>query len=184
MSRWRLRKIRFSWPTVLWVTVLWVLLWGDLSWGNVAAGVVIGVVVPALLPLPAVLYHGKVRPGRVLVLVAYFIRDLVVSSFQVALIALSFGHRPHGAVIGVQLRSASDLYLTLTAELSTLIPGSIVVEALRRNGMVYLHILDLEAMGGPDAVRRNILAVEERVLRALASDAELEQVGLQPGGRQ
>jgi multicomponent Na+:H+ antiporter subunit E len=179
MSRWRIRKLKITWPSVLWVTVLWVLLWGDLSPGNVIAGLLIGILVPALLPLPAVPYHGRVRPAKILTLAGHFIRDLWTASFQVAFLALNPKHKPHSAVIGVQLRGSSDLYLATTAELSTLIPGSVVVEALRRNGMVYLHVLDLEAMGGPDQVRRTVLSVEERVLRALASDAELDQAGLE-----
>ena len=56
-----------------------------------------------------------------------------------------------------------------------------VVEALRRNGVVYVHVLDLDRVGGVEAVRRNVLANEERVLKALASDEELEAAGLSVG---
>jgi multicomponent Na+:H+ antiporter subunit E len=81
-------------------------------------------------------------------------------------------------VIGVRLRSHSDLYLTVTAELASLVPGSLVIEAHRLTGMLYLHVLDAEAAGGVEAHRAAVLELEERVLRALASDAELERAGL------
>lgn len=181
----RLARARFSWVTVAWLTTVWVLLWGELSVGNVFSGAVIGAIVTAFLPLPAIGFHGKVRPLGVFRLVGRFIVDLTVASFQVAFLAFNPSHIPHGAVIGVHLRNESDLYLALTAVLSTLVPGTVVVEALRRNGMVYLHVLDLEMMGGSEKVRQDVLAIEERVLRALGSDQELEDagLGLRRGGR-
>jgi multicomponent Na+:H+ antiporter subunit E len=174
----RVGRVRIGWLTVLWLAVLWVLLWGELSVGNLLAGLVVGILVTVLLPLPAIGFRGRVRPLGVLRLVGHFVVDLVLASVQVALIALHPSRTPTGAVIGVHLRSESDLYLAFTAELSTLVPGSLVVEAHRRNGMLYLHVLDVESMGGIEAVRSGVLAIEERVLRALASDAELERAGL------
>jgi multicomponent Na+:H+ antiporter subunit E len=107
-----------------------------------------------------------------------FAADVVRASFEVSLIALRPGYVPHGAVIGVQLRSHSDLYLTLTAELSSLVPGSLVVEAHRLTGMLYLHVLDVRQSGGIEAARQAVLDQEERVLRAFASDEELAAAGL------
>ncbi|MGH8928864.1 MAG: Na+/H+ antiporter subunit E [Acidimicrobiia bacterium] len=168
----------FPWVSVLWLTALWVLLWGELSFGNVVAGLVIGTVAAVFFHLPSVDFHGRVRPLGALILIARFLADLVVASVQVAILALSPGRVPRGAVIRVHLRSESDLYLTLTAELSSLVPGSLVVEAFRQTGMLYVHILDVDAMGGIEKNRRHVLAVERRVLRALASDSELEHAGL------
>jgi len=60
------------------------------------------------------------------------------------------------------------------------VPGSIVVEAHRLTGTLYLHVLDVATAGGVEAARRSVLDQEERVLRAFASDAELEAAGLRP----
>ena len=81
-------------------------------------------------------------------------------------------------VIRVHLRSESDLYLTLTAQLTTLVPGSLVVEANRQTGVLYLHVLDVGIFGGIEKIRADTLGVEARVLRALASDEELSAAGL------
>ena len=104
--------------------------------------------------------------------------DVVRASIEVAVIALTPRCTPRGAVVGVQLRSHSDLYLTLTAELVSLVPGSLVVEAQRLTGMLYLHVLDLERSGGAEAVRAHVLAQEERLLRALASPDEQAAAGV------
>jgi len=175
----RRARTRIAWGTVVWLTVVWVLLWGDLTIGNVLAGVLIGLAVTTGLRMTPIAFHGHVRPLRVVALFARFAVDLVRASFEVSLLALRPRHTPRGAVIGVQLRSHSDLYLTMTAELCSLVPGSLVVEAHRLTGMLYLHVLDVEQSGGIEAARRSVLDQEARVLRAFASDAELAAAGLE-----
>jgi multicomponent Na+:H+ antiporter subunit E len=171
------RRLRLQWRTLLWLTVVWVLLWGDLSVGNVLAGLLIGAVVTTALPLPAIDAEGRVRPLRLAHLVGRFAVDVVVASVQVGVLA--FRPRPPlSAVIRVRLRTSSDLYLTLTAELCSLVPGSVVVEAHRLTRTLYLHVLDVGGPAGIETARRRVLEQEERVLRALASDAELAAAGL------
>lgn len=157
--------------TLLWLTLVWVALWRDLSVANVLAGVVVALTVSLVFPLPRLKVGGRLHPWHLFVLLTRFLVDAVVASFQVAWLTLQFWRRPRSAVIGVQLRSDSDLVLTLVAELSTLVPGTLAVEARRHTHTVYLHVLDL----GDDTVedfRERALAQEERVLKAL---------GLTPG---
>lgn len=184
MSLQRRRRARFGWGTPLWLTVVWVLLWGSLSVANVLAGVVLALLVTTALRMQPIDFHGRVRPGRLAVLVARFVVDLVRASFEVAWVALRPRYVPRGAVIGVQLRGRSDLYLTMTAELCSLVPGSLVVEAHRLTGRLYLHVLDVRQAGGVEAARAAVLAQEERVLRAFASDEELAAAGLARGPRE
>lgn len=174
-TRWRPQ-----WWTVAWLALMWVLLWGTLSWANVLAGLLIGVLVTGGLRMSAVEFHGRLHPTAALRLVAVFLVDLVRASFQVAFAALRPGFRPRSAVVGVQLRSHSDLYLTLTAELVSLVPGSVVVEAHRLTGRLYLHVLDVDLSGGVEGARQGVLDQEERVLRAFASADELAAAGLGP----
>jgi multicomponent Na+:H+ antiporter subunit E len=175
----RRRRVAVQWPTLVWLTVVWVLLWGEVSVGNVLAGLIIGVVVSLAMPLPPVAAGGRLRPAACARLVGRFAVDVVVASFQVGVQA--FRRRPPlSAVIGVRLRSSSDLYLTLTAELCSLVPGSVVVEAHRLTGTLYLHVLDVAGTDGIEKARRRVLEQEERVLRAFASDAQLAAAGLGP----
>lgn len=174
----RRRSLAVQWPTMLWLVVVWVLLWGDFTVGNLIAGVVVAVAVTGALRMTPIDFHGRLRPWGLLVLVTRFAWDLVRASVEVSWVALRPRHTPHGAVIGVQLRNHSDLYLTMTAELCSLVPGSLVVEAHRLTGMLYLHVLDVAQSGGVEAARQAVLSQEERVLRAFASDAELREAGL------
>lgn len=173
------RAAATHWLTAGWLTVVWVLLWGDLSAGNVLAGLAIGFAVTILFPLPAIASGVRLRPVGFARLIAHFVGDLVVASVQVGVQA--FRRRPPvSAVIGVRLRSSSDLYLTLTAELCSLVPGSIVVEAHRLTSTLYLHVLDVDTAGGIEAARQSVRDQEERVLRAFASTAQLAAAGLGP----
>lgn len=179
----RRRKLAAQWPTMLWLVAVWVLLWGDFTIGNLLAGAVIAVAVTGALRMTPIDFHGRLHPWGLVVLVARFVRDLVHASVEVSWVALRPRHTPHGAVIGVQLRNHSDLYLTMTAELCSLVPGSLVVEAHRLTGMLYLHVLDVEQSGGVEKARQAVLDQEERVLRAFASDEEMRDAGLEPHPR-
>jgi multicomponent Na+:H+ antiporter subunit E len=172
------RRITTQWRTVAWLTLVWVALWGDLSWGNVVVGALLGCAVLVLLPLPSVAARGTTRPWPLLVLLGRFVADLFTASFQVAALALDPRRTPRGAVVGVRLRNPSDIYMTLTSELTSLVPGTLVVEAHRLTGMLYLHVLDVDQAGGAEQVRADTLALEARVLHAFATNDDLKAAGL------
>lgn len=172
----RFRNIQ--WGTVVWLVIVWNLLWGEFSWGNIIGGFLLGVLVVVIMPLPQIEFKGRIRPLFVLVLVLRFLLDLFIASFQVAVQAFQFRKTPRGAIVRVKLRSDSDLYMTLTSELSCLVPGSLVIEAHPLSQTLYVHVLDLDSYGGADKVRKDVLSLEARVMRALASKDELERAGL------
>jgi multicomponent Na+:H+ antiporter subunit E len=174
----RVRPLTEHWRALLLLAAVWVLLWGDLSWANVLGGIAVGAVVVVLFPLPRIATRGTLRIGPFLALAGRFVVEVFTASFQVAWLALRPGPQPRGGVVGVRLRNPNDVFLTVTAEITSLVPGSVVVEAHRRTGMLYMHVLDLEASGGPEGVRESTLDLEARVLRAFATDAVLHRLGL------
>lgn len=169
----RLRRLARQAPAVVMLAVLWTFLWGDVAWGTFAGGLLVAATVVLLLPLPTVGARATVRPWPAVVLLAGFVKDLVVASFQIAWLVLRPGALPRGGVVAVAAHPAPDLLFTMTAELTSLVPGALVVEADRQHAVLYVHVLDLEGMGGPAGVRAETLRLEERVLRAFASDADL-----------
>lgn len=180
--RW-VRRISAMWPTAIVGAVLWVLLWGDLSWANVLAGLVLGALVALALPLPPVATGTVVRAGPLLRLIGRFFADLVLASFQVAWRAVVPGPTPEGGLVTVSLRTRSDLFIATTAGLSSMVPGTMVVDLDRTQGTLRLHVLDLERSGGAVEVRRATQELEERVLLAFAPDDELGRVARRPAPR-
>lgn len=167
------RRRGFQWPSVVFIVAIWNLLWGNFSIANVLSGLLIAVLVLAVFPLPPVHFTGRPRPLGILTTAARFVSDLVAASVQVAWLAVRPGPPPRSAVIKVDLYSDSDLYLTLTAEFVSLVPGSVVIEVRRATSTLFVHIIDVDDMDDIAAARRRVLEEERRVMYALASDAEM-----------
>ena len=153
--------------------VIWVLLWGDLSLANLVSGFLLGLLITWVFPLPPIDLHGRFRLWPHTKLIAVLLLDLVRSSFVVAAQAFHFGHTMRNAVVRVDLKTHSDLYLTLTSELVSLVPGSLVMEARRQESVVYLHVMDVRSRADIVDARRKVLEAEERVVRSFGSDDEI-----------
>lgn len=166
------------------LAVTWVLLWGDLSWANVLAGLVIATVLVVALPMPTIPYNGTIRPLGLLRLAGRFLYDVVVASFQVAWQVFRFGKQPKNAIVALNMRSDSDLYLTITAEMISLVPGTLSIDLRRPESTLLVHVFGIK--DDLDERIESIRAQEDRVLAAFASDAELARAypfGTGVGGR-
>ncbi|MFR9775462.1 Na+/H+ antiporter subunit E [Micromonospora sp. MS34] len=166
-----------------WLVVVWLLLWGELSWGNLLGGIVVGVAVLLFFPLPPVTFGGRLRPGALLVLAVTFGAELVIASIHVAAIAVRPGCRPRSAIIAVPLRVRTDLNLALTAEVISLVPGTLIIEVDRRHGVLYVHVLDVRGPEDLARSRNRVLTVERRIVRAVGSAEEVRQLRTEPVDR-
>ncbi|GAA3749979.1 hypothetical protein GCM10022239_26620 [Leifsonia bigeumensis] len=163
-------------PLLVALVVLWMVLWGQFTWLSLATGIVVAIVVTRVFYLPAIELSGRVNPWYVLVFLAHFFLDVAIASFQVAFQALWPKPIPHSSVIGIQLRTRSDLVMTLDAIAMSLVPGSLVVEADRERSVLYLHTFATETQEDVEAMRRKVLVVEARIVRAIGSKADLERI--------
>lgn len=151
---------------MLWLAAVWTMLWGRWSWGTALAGVLVAIVITVLLPLPRVVLGGRVHPWGLVRFALRFVRDLVVSSIQVSWWALGPATSLRNAVVAIELRSRSDLLVTITSEALTLVPGSIVIDVDRPRSTIYAHVLGVRGPDDIERFRRDVLALEERVIRA------------------
>lgn len=172
------RRIRWrnTLATVVALVLVWMLLWGEFSWANLLGGLLVSVVLLLVLPLPPVIYTGRIRPVGSVWFVLRFLRDLVVASLQVSWWALRPGPPPRSAVIAVRLRVPSDLYLTFVATAVSLVPGSLIVEADRTAAVLYVHALGVGSSRDVERFRETVLAVEARLVRAIGSRDELRRL--------
>lgn len=163
-------------PFFLWLVVVWLALWGQLTWLAVASGVVVAVFVVRAFYLPPAETPGRFNPYRFVILVVRFAIDLAMASFGVAWQAIR--PRPIGAssIIQVDLRTGSDLIMTLTAEAITLVPGSFVLEVDRASTTLYLHVLGARTWQDIEKMRSTVFALEERIIRALGSSDDMVRV--------
>ncbi|AGZ44289.1 Na+/H+ antiporter subunit E [Actinoplanes friuliensis] len=158
------------------LTVIWVLLWGRPTPITIAGGLLVAAVILTVFPLPQVTVAGRINLVGVLRFAGKFLVDLVAASIQIALLAFRFGHVPRSAVIAVRLRAPSDITLTLTAEALSLVPGSLIVEVDREQGVLYVHVLGMRDSSEADGFRQSVLDLEARIVHALGSTADRDRI--------
>lgn len=170
--------------TVLWkqvplavaLVVLWVLLWGEFTLLNVIVGVVLAAVIMAVFYLPPVDLSGRVNLWWTLRYLWYFFREVFVASFQVAFLALDPRGVPDSSLVEVRLRTRSDFIITMTGLTISLIPGSLVAEVDRFRSTLYLHVLNTSTREDVEAMRAEVLWIEELLIRAVGDRAEVKRL--------
>jgi multicomponent Na+:H+ antiporter subunit E len=168
-------------PVLIWLTVIWSLLWGTWSWANLLSGLLVAVLATRLLKLPEVVQHARFRPWPLLVLAVTFAADLAMSSAQIAWETVKPRGGRRSALVCVQLRTDSDLLLTLVSEALTLVPGSVVLDVDRERRLLAVHLMPVRDRADVERRRAGVLVVEERVVRAFGSAADIARLG-SPGG--
>ena len=161
----------------LWLVVLWMMLFADLSWLTVLSGFLVALAVQWAFPLPRTGSSWHIRWGSLVVLLVRFVVDVIRAGVQVSWLVLS-GRPTHSAILRVHLRSSDPVHLTAISAMTSLVPGTIVVRVDRLTATLYLHVLDIDAQGGPDAVREAVLDQEKRILYAIGSSVALHSWGL------
>ena len=163
-------RLRHQMPLLIWLVLVW----------NLLSGTVVALAVTWLLPLPPVTGGARFHPAAVLVFLGHFVVDLARSSALVAWQAFRPSGVGHGAIVSVQLRTDSDLLLTVIAESLCLVPGSIVIDLDREERTFALHLLSVRDLAEVDEQRVRVLATEDRVVRAFGSAAEIAALDAAP----
>lgn len=164
-----MRQIGLRALTLCWLTMVWVLLWGHITAPNVLGGLAVALIITVLLPMPSVPVEGRVHPPALLRLVIQVAYYLVLSSVQMAWLAVRPGPPPPTAVLRARLNLRSDLILALAVNAINLIPGTIVLEIDLDRRLIYVHVLDV---GSDRAVQRfyHQIAEVERLMIASFED--------------
>ncbi len=155
-----------------WLTLVWMLLWGIISAANILSGLAVALVITLLLPLPPVAIEGRLHPLsllRLVVLISYY---LVLSSLQLAWLAIRPGSPPRTAVLRAHLAIKSDLVLALAVNVINLIPGSIVLEIDQTRRMIYVHVIDVGSEKSVQRFYRQIADVERLMIASFEREAD------------
>jgi len=155
-----------------WLILVWMLLWGNVSAANFVSGLAVALVITVLLPLPPVPIEGRLHPLSLVRLVAQVAYYLVLSSVQVAWLAIKPGPPPQTAVLRAHLAIKSDLVLALAVHTFNLIPGSIVLEIDQTRRMIYMHVLDVGSEKAVARFYRQIAVIERLMIAAFERDPD------------
>jgi len=167
-----MRRVALRVWVLIWLMLVWILLWGTFSAANVLSGLAVASVITVLLPLPVVPIEGRVHPLSLLRLVATVGCYLVLSSVQVAWLAVKPGPPPLSAVLRAHVGVKSDLVLALAVNIFNLIPGSIVLEIDQSRRMLYMHVLDVGSDRGVNRFYRQVTQVERLLVSAFERESD------------
>lgn len=168
--------------TLAWLTVLWMLLWADFSVANVLAGAAVGVGVLAFARLPRLRRTtdddvARFDVPRTVHFVGYVLVKLVEANLVLAWEILTPRNRIHTGIVAVPLRTESELAMMVVANVITLTPGTITIEATGTPPVLYVNVLHLLDV---DKTRRDLLRIEELSVRAFGSREARAQLDRSP----
>mgnify|MGYP001409542754 CR=1 FL=1 len=177
----RLGRRVIQFPLVVWLTVIWLLMGDRFSMANAVSGLLLALALVLVFPLPPLDPGLRLHPWGFACFVARFGLDLLRSAGPLTWQA--FGPAERGivnSVIGVTLRTRSDLILAITAIALSALPGTLVLDVRRETSTLFMHVL-----GGSDEravakARAAALALERRVVRAFGTRADRRAVEAAP----
>ncbi len=174
--------LRQELPLLIWLVIIWGALWSDFSVGNLVFGTLVALGISRLFYLPPIELSGRFNVLKAIIFALIFLRDVVSASFQVFYLAVFRGPAISNAVIAVPLRSHSDLMLTATGHVISLIPGSLVVEVDRSTPTLYVHALNVPNAAEVEKVRAGVRAVEAWLIRVMGTKEELAALRTETDG--
>lgn len=127
------------------LALMWTAVTGAFTFGNLVLGGALGVI--ALL----LMRHRIARPtlfrkfGRVVSLFGLFLYELSMSALRVSTLVLSpdMSKRLKPGIVAFPLSVASDVEITLLANLITLTPGTLSVDVSKDMKVLYVHALSV-----------------------------------------
>ncbi len=135
---------------------------------NFAVGMAIGFVL--LFGLRRVIDSGAYFRDlrQIVVLVAYFVWELVLSNLRMAWYTIMPLDRMRPGIVAVPLEDLSEVELLVLTNLITITPGTLSLDLSEDRRTLYVHAMDAS---DPDGVRREIKeGFERKVIDALRSE--------------
>jgi len=136
------------------IALIWMFFHNSYSVGTFTIGYLIGIGLILVLRrfIPGRLYFGKLF--AIFKLILMFIRELILSSLNVAKEILRPRMIIRPGIIAVPTQLRTDIEVTLFACLITLTPGTLTLEISPDNDVLYLHCIDIhDVQESVDAIK-------------------------------
>lgn len=174
----RLGKIQL--PVALGMTLVWMLLFDAFhlrqeSLGLLVLGFLASVAIMLVFPLPPISPGFRLWPFQGVWMFVYIAWKMVAASFQVTAQVFTPG-TVHSSVISVKQRTGSDLMLVCTAIVTTVIPGSVIIEVGQTERELFVHVLGADTEEKVRKAEKDVRALEERLVRGLGTRADIAEL--------
>lgn len=160
--------------TFLWLLLVWIVLMESVTIGSVIAGVVASGVIVAVFRFEASSADPiRIRPLRIVILMAYFTVKLAQANLHVAWAVLNPRAQTRHGIVAVPI-VGSDILLAILSNGVSLTPGTSIVEVRSEPvPTLYVHVLDLHS---PERTQHDILELELYIMRALGTAGAIARV--------
>ena len=146
------------------LSVVWLLTIGELSAGDLLIAIIFSASLLLLLGYRGTGQPASVLLGRVLAFWPFLLvglREIVVATWDVAVIVLGF--RPaHPDFVEVPIGERTPVGIVVTSWLTTLIPGSVLIDVEPERDVMIFHVFDAS---DPQAFVANLEHIYERYQR-------------------
>jgi multicomponent Na+:H+ antiporter subunit E len=150
----------------IFLAITWAAVTGDVTVVNLLTGFVLGYVVLWVVRRavgPTSSYFRKVR--QVAGFAVFYVWELVLANLRVAYDVVTPTHHMRPGTLAIPLDAASDVEITLLANLITLTPGTLSLDVSADRRVLYIHAMYIDDV---ERVRRRIKqGYERRVLEVL-----------------
>ena len=170
---------------LIWLVIVWILLWGELSIANVLSGLAVSILIvigsgigSSSRPEPA--ERARVSPVHLVGFAFFVLFKLVQSNLALARVVVTPGSRIKSGVLAIELRTDQPLVMITVANVITLTPGTMTLEAKGSPATLYINVLQLH---DPEAVRRDVADIEARAVKAFGSRRARKELSSPTGGR-
>ncbi len=146
------------------LALFWLAVSGSFTIPNLLLGIAAAALSLALIRGQAKPAQGRIRPLKVLSLLALFIKELALSAWKVAVLVASPKMNLKPGIFAFPLTVDRDFEITLLANLITLTPGTLSVDVSQDRRVLYVHALDCS---DPVGTRRDIAnGFEKKIMEA------------------
>jgi len=148
------------------LSLLWALLTGEVSISSLATGFLLGyVALVVLYPTTGKKSSYFQKTIQFVRFALFFTKELIVSSYRVAIDVVKPLPLMRPGVIGIPLDAETDLEITMLANIISLTPGTLSLDVSPDRKTLYIHAMYVI---NPDDLRREIKdGLERRLLELL-----------------
>lgn len=150
--------------TIALFALVWLAVSGSFTVPNLLLGIAAGALSLALIRGHIQPDGRRLRPLKILSLLALFIKELALSAFKVAVLVARPKMTLKPGIFAFPLTVDRDFEITLLANLITLTPGTLSVDVSADRTVLYVHAIDCS---DPAGARRDIAnGFERKILEA------------------
>ncbi|GMB81119.1 Na+/H+ antiporter subunit E [Shinella zoogloeoides] len=150
--------------TIALFALVWLAVSGSFTVPNLLLGIAAGALSLLLIRGHIQPDGRRLRPLKILSLLALFIKELALSAWKVAVLVASPKMALKPGIFAFPLTVDRDFEITLLANLITLTPGTLSVDVSADRTVLYVHAIDCS---DPAGARRDIAnGFERKILEA------------------